>query len=83
MINKCCENCRKENQQRSLHKHKRNYYKRKVIDLTTNKIYDSMSELAKELNISRISSITRVCRNERTQIHGHKITWFNEPKGVV
>ncbi len=56
-----------------------NYYRnaKKVINLTTNKVYESMIEAANELNINR-ACIGNVCRGKQKTAGGYRWAFYNE-----
>lgn len=63
---------RKKNGWFSLRKRETNPKNKQIICITTNKIFNSIKEASRELNIP-CSSISKVCRGERN--HAHNLTF--------
>lgn len=68
-----------ENQRRAFAKGLNPVFKRKVIDLTTGDIYDSVK--AASISVSGGGSgaaVTRVCKGQRSQYRNHKFAYYED-----
>ena len=54
---------------------------KKVINLDTGQIYDSIGLIAKELNIANGSHIVAVCKGQRMTAYGHRWAYYEEKGG--
>jgi len=51
---------------------------KKVINVTTGKVYNSFGEIARELNIKNASHIVEVCKGKKPSAYGYKWAYFFE-----
>lgn len=57
---------------------------RKVIDLTTNRVFNTLTEAAMSLGSGKASAISRVCNGMRSNYKNHKFAYLDDyKKGIV
>lgn len=57
---------------------------KKVIDINTNEIFDSMGDAARSVGGKNVSSITKVCMGERSNYRNHKFAYLEDyEKGII
>lgn len=67
-----------ENTRRALAVRKRNYFSRKVINLDTKELFDSVTDACKSVGGRKSTSICRVCSGERSAYRGFHFAYYND-----
>lgn len=52
--------------------------RKKVIDLDTLEVFDTLTEAAHSIGITKAGAITRVCRGIRSNIHNHRFAYYDD-----
>jgi hypothetical protein len=71
-----CTQC--ENQRRAVRMGLQKFKTKKVIDLTTLKIFDSATDAVNSVGGSRVSAITRVCQGLRSNYRNHRFAYYED-----